>query len=269
MKKRTITLMMICVLQVLLWNCTRTEDLPTVSTSEVTEITTTTATAGGSILANGANVTVRGVCYSSTNPNPTIDDLHTTDGSGTGDFVSRLEGLLPNTTYHVKAYAMNSASVAYGGTVTFTTLPEPDPDTVLTPTERLCRPNGWRLADTHIEPVYEMPDHTFISNLLDGYLWNYEIDDVLVFNADGTHYVNPGALTNPNGYTTTTSLGAWYYDNADNPQFITMRIPYLYNKPAIQCRIGTLSNSEFTIAYTFVDEDRAQYTVALRYVPAN
>ena len=121
MKKRTMFLAAVCVALATLCGCTRTEDLPSVSTSEVTEVTTTTATAGGTILANGASVTVRGVCYSSTNPNPTIDDLHTTDGSGTGDFVSRLEGLQASTTYHVKAYAMNNSGVAYGETVTFTT----------------------------------------------------------------------------------------------------------------------------------------------------
>ena len=112
---------MICIAQLTLWNCTRTEDLPTVTTNEVTDITQTTAVAGGSILANGANVTVRGVCYSASNSNPTVDDLHTTDGSGTGDFSSPLSSLLENTTYHVRAYAMNNSGVSYGNVVTFST----------------------------------------------------------------------------------------------------------------------------------------------------
>ncbi len=268
MKKNVLILTMVCIAQLTLWNCTHREELPTVQTAEVTDITQTSAMAGGSILANGANVTVRGVCYSTTNNKPSVDDLHTTDGSGTGDFTSSLSALQESTTYYVRAYAMNGSGVAYGETVTFTTLAQ---ESELSPTERLCRPRGWKLADTHIEPAYNLQNDwsgaIYIDNLLDGYLYDYEIDDILVFNANGTHYVNPGTLTNPNGYTTITSLGSWYFDNTDAPQFITMRIPFRYNEPAVQCRIGTLSDSEFTIAYSFV-EDKASYTVALKYVPA-
>ena len=47
----------------------------------------------------------------------------TTDGTGTGSFVSNLTGLLPGTTYHVRAYATNSAGTAYGNDVPFTTTP--------------------------------------------------------------------------------------------------------------------------------------------------
>lgn len=132
MKRNVLILNMICIALLTLWNCTHTddlptaetvdtEDLPTVQTAEVTDITQTTATAGGSILANGANVTVRGVCYSTTNDTPSIDDLHTTDGSGTGDFTSLLSALQENTTYYVRAYAMNGSGVAYGNVVSFTT----------------------------------------------------------------------------------------------------------------------------------------------------
>ncbi|HNY02538.1 MAG TPA: DUF1566 domain-containing protein, partial [Bacteroidales bacterium] len=53
------------------------------------------------------------VCWS-TSSSPTIADSHTTDGSGTGAFVSSITGLTPNTNYYVRAYAMNSAGTAYG-----------------------------------------------------------------------------------------------------------------------------------------------------------
>ena len=97
--------------------------IPAVSTSEVVDITQTTATGGGNVTADGgAPVTARGVCWS-TLPNPTITDSHTSDGTGTGEFVSNLTGLIPNTPYYVRAYATNSVGTAYGNEVTFTTLP--------------------------------------------------------------------------------------------------------------------------------------------------
>ena len=48
---------------------------------------------------------------------PTIDDSHTSDGSGAGSFYSTLTDLTINTTYHVRAYATNSLGTAYGNEV--------------------------------------------------------------------------------------------------------------------------------------------------------
>ena len=95
--------------------------LPTVTTSSVTNIASSTATCGGNVTSDGgATVTARGVCWS-TSQNPTISDSHTTNGSGMGNFISSITGLTPNTTYYVRAYAINSVGTAYGTQRTFTT----------------------------------------------------------------------------------------------------------------------------------------------------
>jgi len=95
----------------------------TLTTSEVASFTATTAVSGGNITDDGgAPITQKGVCWSSTIQNPTADDSKTTDGQGTGDFTSNLTGLSPGTTYYVRAYAENSAGIAYAGNVvSFTT----------------------------------------------------------------------------------------------------------------------------------------------------
>jgi len=95
--------------------------LPSVTTNAVTNITQTTATSGGNVTSEGgATVTARGVCWS-TSSNPTIANSHTTDGSGTGTFISYLTGLTPNTPYYVRAYATNNVGSGYGNEVSFTT----------------------------------------------------------------------------------------------------------------------------------------------------
>ena len=99
--------------------------VPTVTTtSPVTLITLTTATAGGNVTADGGGtVTARGVCWATT-LNPVIGATNTTsNGTGTGVFSSPITGLLPGTAYHVRAYATNSAGTAYGADVPFTTNP--------------------------------------------------------------------------------------------------------------------------------------------------
>ena len=95
--------------------------LPEVTTGSVSSITINSASGGGNVTSDGgAPVTSRGVCWS-INVNPTVADTKTTDGSGTGSFSSSLTGLTPCTTYHVRAYAVNTVGTSYGSEVTFTT----------------------------------------------------------------------------------------------------------------------------------------------------
>lgn len=95
--------------------------LATVSTAPVTGITTNSAVSGGNVTSDGGfSITARGVCWS-TGADPTISDSHTSDGVGTGSFSSSLTGLNPNTTYYLRAYAVNSAGTAYGAVISFTT----------------------------------------------------------------------------------------------------------------------------------------------------
>lgn len=95
--------------------------LATLSTMVISNITTNSASSGGSVTDDGnADITARGVCWS-LNANPTIADFKTSDGSGTGDFSSQLTSLEPGETYHVRAYATNVAGTAYGNEITFST----------------------------------------------------------------------------------------------------------------------------------------------------
>jgi uncharacterized protein (TIGR02145 family) len=95
--------------------------IPTVTTAPVTGITSNGGVTGGNVTSEGgADVTARGVVWG-TAANPTVSGSHTTNGQGTGAFVSNLTGLNAGTTYHVRAYATNSKGTAYGNDVTFST----------------------------------------------------------------------------------------------------------------------------------------------------
>ena len=94
---------------------------PTVTTNDVSSVTSNSAVCGGNVTDNGGGIiTARGVCYG-TSQNPTINDTHTSDGDGTGMFISNLTGLTENTTYYVRAYATNEAGTSYGEQKSFTT----------------------------------------------------------------------------------------------------------------------------------------------------
>jgi len=95
--------------------------IPTLTTAEVTGIMANSATCGGTVTDDGGlEVITKGVCWSM-NPNPSMSDSHSSDGTGLGDFVSNLTSLTPNTTYYVRAYATNSYVTVYGNQRSFTT----------------------------------------------------------------------------------------------------------------------------------------------------
>lgn len=102
--------------------CTSILGLPVLTTTSATSITSISANLGGNITSDGGvPITARGICYS-TNVNPTLSGSITTNGTGTGSFVSIATGLFPNTRYYVRAYATNATGTVYGNQITFKTV---------------------------------------------------------------------------------------------------------------------------------------------------
>ena len=94
---------------------------PVLTTSDLSAVTSTSATTGGNITNDrGSAVTARGVCWS-VNQSPTVKDSLTTDGTGSGTFTSSVSKLTPGKTYYFRAYATNGIGTSYGNQVTTTT----------------------------------------------------------------------------------------------------------------------------------------------------
>lgn len=97
-----------------------TISLPSVITSEATNVTRYSATVGGDVTDDGGSAVIRGICWNTTG-DPTISDNPMICGNGTGTFSVSMNGLEPNTTYYVNAFAKNEAGTAYGNPISFTT----------------------------------------------------------------------------------------------------------------------------------------------------
>jgi len=94
---------------------------PVLTTDPVTGASGTVATSGGNVTSDGgASITVRGICWDTSVGPTTALSTKTSDGTGTGTFVSSLTGLTVGTTYYVRAYATNSIGTTYGNEVNFT-----------------------------------------------------------------------------------------------------------------------------------------------------
>lgn len=102
-----------------------TEELPPtaplVSTVAASGISVNQITSGGTITSDGGGtISDKGVCYGSS-ANPTTADSKVSGGTGVDDFTVTLTGLIANTTYHMRAYAVNETDTGYGADVEFTT----------------------------------------------------------------------------------------------------------------------------------------------------
>lgn len=97
--------------------------LPTVTLAPITEVSTSSATSGGIVTDQGSSgILQKGVCWNTTGY-PNNFSTKTTEGPGGGIFNSFMTGLTPGTTYYVRAYAINTAGVAFSSQSTFSTMP--------------------------------------------------------------------------------------------------------------------------------------------------
>ena len=116
-------------LSLLLLNCSsdNNEDeainsLPTLTTNNVTNISSSRIISGGNISNNGGlDVTSRGICWS-LNEEPTTNDNFLINGSGIGEYSVEVLNLESNTDYYARAFATNSLGTSYGNELNFTTL---------------------------------------------------------------------------------------------------------------------------------------------------
>ena len=122
------TLVLLCIaLSIMMLSCKpeKEKKQAVVSTNSVISITTNTAVCGGNVTADGgAEVTSRGICWSTLEMPTLINGMSAGCGNGLGQFETKIEGLMPDTKYNVRAYATNSEGTSYGDVESFTTMEE-------------------------------------------------------------------------------------------------------------------------------------------------
>ena len=193
--------------------------LPVVTTSDVTNISSSTAECGGNVTNDGnSNQTTKGVCWSSSS-NPTVNDYNTDDGNGTGTFSSSMTNLSPLTTYYVRAYAANSSGTAYGNEISFNTIFQNVTCNITSTTNNV---NGWYYLLDPTNTVYNSSDtytiemsspsnyhfspqnscvlylnETLIQNIGNQFSSYYDVNGLLIYSQD---FIIPSGLTPSNCY---------------------------------------------------------------------
>jgi len=99
-------------------------NLPVVDTGIADPVAQTTAVLQGSISSDGeTEIEAKGFCWG-LQANPNLSGNYSDEGTGSGDFSSAIGELSPATTYHYRAFAMNTAGIAFGMDREFLTMAE-------------------------------------------------------------------------------------------------------------------------------------------------
>ena len=199
---------------------------PKIITNSPYNISTYSASCGGSVTDDGGSfVTNRGICYS-TSQNPTTTNSIVSSGTGTGTFNTNMSGLLAGKTYYVRAYAINAYGTAYGNQVSFTcnaTIPSITTNSISNLTDVTCTSGGNIAQDggyaitqkgvcwsTNINPT------TSNSKTIDGNGNSAFISNVAGLNTSSTYYLRAYA---------TNSLGTAYGNQVSFTTAATQTIP--------------------------------------------
>ena len=137
-------------------------DPPTVATGTASAVTQTTATLGGSVNPNGAEVSECELEYGTSTSYGASTTCNPAPGSGSSavPVTAPATGLAANTAYHFRITATNAGGTSYGSDQTFTTLP--NPPTVATGTASAItqtsatlgasvNPNGGEVSECKLE----------------------------------------------------------------------------------------------------------------------
>lgn len=141
-----------------------------------------------------------------------------------------------------------------------------------TNTEKLCIEKGWVLSAATSSPAYELLDGSYATDLInEGYLYNYEVDDIIKFQANGNLIINGGKNVPESGdyQAEDKGVGTWKFSSDETK--LTFQIPFFYDEQQEVADILELSETQLRVKYTFNDYDnpsKKAYSFTLTYVPA-
>lgn len=151
----------------------------------------------------------------------------------------------------------------------------------------LTQSKGWKMVEATCATGITSDDDNTIFNLMDGYFFECELDDIITFKEDGYVYFNPGKTVmsdDAEGIVSypsqETPMGVWTLDE-DN-DILSTHFPWEYdfantanNGEPYNCKVVTLNNDKMKLTFTLkIVADPAkdivpgEYPIDIVYEPA-
>ncbi len=148
----------------------------------------------------------------------------------------------------------------------------------------LTQSKGWKMVEATCANGMATTENTTIFNLMEGYFFDCELDDIITFKEDGYVYFNPGKNVNDEGMdlypSEETAMGTWTLDEEND--ILTTHFPWEYdfqspanNGEPYSCKAVTLNKDKMKLTFTLkIVADPAkdiavgEYPVDIVYEPA-
>lgn len=239
MKNTILKTVFLTTITLLLFSCSKEEvkaSLPILTTATLSNITPNSASLDVTISNDGgANITARGLVWS-TSQNPTLSsNTKTIDGTGIGTFTSQLINLIPGTTYYIRAYATNSAGTSYSVEISFT------PDLMWT---KINSNESYNLVKTNTEGTYFVNTKTNVLKTTDyGQNWSNTNWTLGIIRNISSCSLGSSFSTFNGGQLVISTIDNGYYMSNDNGLNYTQTGPSGFGCAA--AKIITLNNGRF------------------------
>ena len=221
--------------------------MPSVTTDDASSISYYTAVSGGNTTDDGGcPITQKGVCWSFT---PTIGNPHTSEGAGSGTFVSTIAGLFANKTYYVRAYATNNVGTVYGPEKVFTT----------------ATPSTPYIGQNYAGGIIFYIDGTGLHGLVcadtdqGGYAWGCQGTSIPTATAIGTGATNTAAIVASCGE---SNIAAKICDNLILNGYSDWFLPSLEELSLMYTNIGVQGFGNFAYGYYYWSSSESDATYA-------
>lgn len=239
MKNTILKTVFLTTITLLLFSCSKEEvkaSLPILTTATLSNISPNSASLDVTISNDGgANITARGLVWS-TSQNPTLSsNTKTIDGTGIGTFTSQLINLIPGTTYYIRAYATNSAGTSYSVEISFT------PDLMWT---KINSNESYNLVKTNTEGTYFVNTKTNVLKTTDyGQNWSNTNWTLGIIRNISSCSLGSSFSTFNGGQLVISTIDNGYYMSNDNGLNYTQTGPSGFGCAA--AKIITLNNGRF------------------------
>jgi hypothetical protein len=119
--------------------------------------------------------------------------------------------------------------------------------------EALTLKDGWVLTTATCAEGYELEDGGKINNLFDGYIRDYEVDDIWYFDATGAQMYDYNKILDEGQTAGKFSLGNWTL--SEDAATLSLHLPWYEGYPIVEAKLQNVDSKELKVMAVIHEDD--------------